>query len=175
MKIIGVSGSHRVENSNTDKMIKTVIDGIGNFIALRELNISFCMGCDKCFKTGKDCVISDDMPYDELLSADIIVFGSPNYFKNVSAMMKNFFDRTNSLASPKKLQGKKAVLLAVGGQSETNTMHCMSIMEEFCSDHGMEIIDNFIGKADEPDSLQEAHITELNKIRKNLISLSQSQ
>ncbi|MCF7862299.1 flavodoxin family protein [Candidatus Woesearchaeota archaeon] len=174
MNIIGISGSHRSVDSNTDNMVRAIIDGMGEFIALRDLDIKFCTGCDKCFKTGKACVIVDDMPYQKILDADVIVLASPNYFKNVSGRMKNFFDRTNSLVSPRQLKGKKAILLAVGGQPVTNTMHCMSIMEDFCSDHGITVIDNFIGRADKPNSLEDAHMNELAKIRNNLRSLLES-
>ena len=92
MKILGISGSHR--KGNTDWMVKTVLNAVKNaeteFIALRDLNIKFCTGCDVCYGTGKPCILKDDMPYEKLLEADIIILGSPNYFRNVSAVTKNF-------------------------------------------------------------------------------------
>ena len=55
-----------------------------------------------CQKSGK-CVIADDMQlmHKKLLEADCIVFASPIYFCGVSAQLKSFIDRCQTLWSRK--------------------------------------------------------------------------
>jgi len=123
MKIIGISGSPRKEN--TYYMVKTVLEATGQdyeLILLSEKVIKSCLDCRNCHKTYR-CVINDDMQeiYQKLLSADCIVLGSPTYFDNVSGMMKNFMDRCvffchEVLSS--ELKGKKVALVTVGNFEE---------------------------------------------------------
>lgn len=56
--------------------------------------------------------------YKVLEKSDIIIFGSPTYFANVSGRMKTFMDRCNPYWFNKKLNGKRAYLMGVGGSSE---------------------------------------------------------
>jgi multimeric flavodoxin WrbA len=131
MKIVGIFGSMRLGNS--DWMISQIIDSAEKAgaqvekIFLRELKIGYCVGCDKCVKNG-ECTIDDDMQriYPKLLNADVIVLGCPNYFKNVSALTKNFMDRTNALVRfERKLKGKYAIGLCVGGEELEDTQHVL--------------------------------------------------
>ena len=172
MKIIGICGSHR--DGNSDWMVKKVLEGSKNkgaeteIIFLRNLNIKFCDGCDSCFKTGRGCHIKDDMQelYKKLLKADAIILGTPNYFKNVSAIMKNFMDRTNAIASPPRLKNKKAIGLCVGGQKLSNTAYCERILKEFFKDHKMKIVGMIKTRADKPQE-----ICSNKPIEKSLIKL----
>lgn len=74
-------------------------------ILLREKNVQQCTGCDACYGTGKPCHINDDFAQiaEKLLKADLIVLATPNYFENVSGMMKTFIDRTDALCNPPQL------------------------------------------------------------------------
>src|SRR3989338_8626738 len=113
MKVLAICGSPR--KGNTEFMLNIILNKITNhekgLVLLRDKNIENCTGCDICYNKGKDCYIKDDMKelYARLSESDIIVLGSPNYFKNVSGLMKTFIDRTNALVNPPKLKGKKAV------------------------------------------------------------------
>jgi multimeric flavodoxin WrbA len=53
--------------------------------------------------------------YKLLEQSNIIIFGSPTYFFNVSSRMKTFMERCNPYWFNKKLKGKKAIILGVGG------------------------------------------------------------
>ena len=122
MKILAINGSHRV-GENTSKLLQMALDeaaALGaetEMVDLAELDIEFCAGCNKClFKPM--CSISDDM--DELkqkmLEADGIILGSPDYFSNVTARMKNFIDRTRPLhMTSNQLKGKVGGFLTMSG------------------------------------------------------------
>jgi multimeric flavodoxin WrbA len=156
MKIVGIFGSMRLGNS--DWMISQIIDSAEKAgaqvekIFLRELKIGYCVGCDKCVKNG-ECTIDDDMQriYPKLLNADVIVLGCPNYFKNVSALTKNFMDRTNALVRfERKLKGKYAIGLCVGGEELEDTQHCADALVRFFKGHRMNILTIIKAKADKP-------------------------
>jgi multimeric flavodoxin WrbA len=127
MNIIAICGSPR--KGNTEFVLKRILtkaEELGSsveLVLLREKRIEFCSGCLNCDSTG-ECNIRDDMQiiYPKLESADLIIFGSPNYFSNMSGMMKNFIDRLNPFYTNKKLKNKKVVAVIVGGSDEQDTI-----------------------------------------------------
>ncbi|MDR4504824.1 MAG: flavodoxin family protein [Candidatus Scalindua sp.] len=108
-KVLGIAGSPR-RNGNTETLLKEFLRGAGKngleteLIILCNLNVSPCTSCDLCQKDG-ECVIEDDMQvmYKKLADARFIVFASPVYFSGVSAQLKAFIDRCQSLWSKKYL------------------------------------------------------------------------
>jgi multimeric flavodoxin WrbA len=106
-KVLGIAGSPR-RNGNTEFLLREFMRGAeangleAELIILCKLNISPCSSCDSCQKNGK-CVITDDMQimYKKLVEARFIVFASPIYFGGVSAQLKAFIDRCQSLWSKK--------------------------------------------------------------------------
>lgn len=121
MKILGVSGSPR--KGNTEWMVERVLEASRNagaeteLILLRKLDIKLCRGCLAC-EVDADrrpgvCVIKDDMEplLGRILTADAFVFGTPVYFYMLSALLKNFMDRTVPIWP--LLKGKRAVGVAV--------------------------------------------------------------
>ena len=127
MNIIAICGSPR--RGNTEFVLKRILtkaEELGSsveLVLLREKRIEFCNGCLSCDSTGK-CNIRDDMQiiYPKLEEADLIIFGSPNYFSNMSGMMKNFVDRLNPFYTNKKLKNKKTVAVVVGGSDKIDTI-----------------------------------------------------
>ncbi len=87
-------------------------------IILTELKISPCTSCGSCQKSGK-CVIADDMQlmHKKLLEADCIVFASPIYFCGVSAQLKSFIDRCQTLWSRKYILKRALVSPDKGNRS----------------------------------------------------------
>jgi multimeric flavodoxin WrbA len=122
MNIIAICGSPRKGNTEyTLKRFLTRAEELGHrveLVLLREKRIGYCAGCDICVKEKKPCPIVDDarIIMERMVVNDLIVFGSPNYFNNVSGMMKVFFDRLNPLYGDKKLAGKKAIAIFVGDE-----------------------------------------------------------
>jgi multimeric flavodoxin WrbA len=114
---LGISSSSRVKSTNF--MLKTILDATGmscDLINLKDKKNNPCVNCQSCHSTSK-CVQEDDMQlmYQKLMEADTILLGSPTYFDNVSGIMKNFMDRCLPFYFSRKLEGKKVVVLSVGG------------------------------------------------------------
>lgn len=100
MKVLGIVCSPRLRG-NTEILVQESLDNaqkVGaeiELVTLAKKTIAPCDGCLSCVKT-KECRIKDDMQeiYPKLLAADGIIFGTPVYFWNVSALAKALIDRT---------------------------------------------------------------------------------
>ena len=97
-RILGICGSAR-KNGNTATLLQAVLDAAeieSELIFLSDLAIGFCTGCLSCVKHKGVCVKKDDMPglLEKMLTAQALVLGSPNYYYNVSGLMKNMIDRS---------------------------------------------------------------------------------
>lgn len=65
-------------------------------IALSDYRLNTCRGCKLCFAKGEEfCPFKDDrdLLIEKMRSADGVIFASPNYSFQVSALMKIFLDR----------------------------------------------------------------------------------
>jgi NAD(P)H-dependent FMN reductase len=96
--IIGICGSAR-KHGNTATLLREVLASSGlasELIFLSDLNIGFCSGCHSCIQNQGKCIKQDDMPglLDKFLAARAIVLGTPNYYYDVSGLMKNMIDRS---------------------------------------------------------------------------------
>ncbi|MCK5412982.1 MAG: flavodoxin family protein [Candidatus Pacebacteria bacterium] len=125
MKIVAVCGSPR--KGNTEFILKRVLTQAEkseintDLILLRNQRIEFCDGCLSC-DSSFVCNKRDDMQMvcSKLEDADLIIFGSPTYFDNVTGMMKNFIDRLNIYVENKKLRDKKVAIINVGQDISVN-------------------------------------------------------
>lgn len=103
MKVLAINGSPRKEG-NTDLLCQEFLKGSKESgheteqINLVELNMSF-------FGTKKNPEEKTEEAIQKLLEADVIVLATPVYFYSMSALMKNFIDRTVGCYT--KITGKK--------------------------------------------------------------------
>lgn len=147
MKVLGVSGSP-TKNSNTDVLVKAVLDATGaetEFIKLSEINVGPCIACMKCVHTNV-CVVNDDFRWlsEKVIEADAIVIGSPTYYGAASAFMKAFIERLYSKRHLKLLlSGKVAVTLAVGVAAEQMVAQWMG---DALGAGGMEVVGTMTAK-----------------------------
>ena len=135
MKVVGFVGSPR-KGGNTTAIVNEILRGAAasgaetKIFHINELNIRGCQACYKCQTPEGKCVQKDGMAplYDEIFSADAVVFGSPVFMLQVTAQMKTFTDRLFALlylkdgqpgAFRNKFRGKKAVAVYSQGQPET--------------------------------------------------------
>jgi multimeric flavodoxin WrbA len=97
-EIIGICGSAR-KKGNTALLLQEVLQATGmqsELIFLSDLSIGFCTGCLSCRENQGRCPKDDDMRVllDKVLSSKAVVLGSPNYYYDVSGLMKNMIDRS---------------------------------------------------------------------------------
>ncbi|MDD5163293.1 MAG: flavodoxin family protein [Candidatus ainarchaeum sp.] len=153
MKVLAVCGSPR--KGNIEAMLKRILDGAEEagaqieLVLLRDKNILLCDGCLCCEKT-RTCRLDDDMRliYPKMFNADVIVLGSPNYFNNVSGLMKIFFDRFCPFWE-ETLKGKKAVLVVAGIEGGKSLKTTEKALENFCKICGIKIVGRVRAKAHE--------------------------
>ena len=100
MKVLAILGSPR-KNGNSEVLAQTVAEKIAEkrdaeieYLRTHKLEISGCIGCNGCEKTGM-CVIKDDMIdiYEKVDQADIILLATPIYFYGPSSQIKAVIDR----------------------------------------------------------------------------------
>ena len=123
MKILAFVGSPR-KGGNTDILVDELIKGaqtaghISEKIYLYNQKVSPCIDCRKCKKDELVCVIDDDMQsiYPKIDDADLLVYGTPNYWYGPSANMKLLMDRMRPYGANKKLSGKNAVVISPAGE-----------------------------------------------------------
>lgn len=97
-EIMGICGSAR-KKGNTAMLLQEVLRSTGmesELIFLSDLSIGFCTGCLSCRENKGTCPKDDDMRmlFDKAISSRALVLGSPNYYYDVSGLMKNMIDRS---------------------------------------------------------------------------------
>lgn len=140
MKALGILAGPR-KGRATDQMIDSVLAGLKDNgadcekIFLYDYDIKPCTGCCSCEK-GKDCPIDDGQKtvLGKMEKADVIVFGSPAYWSNVTSEAKKMMDRASGFfemtqMGPRRSKDKpsKVVLIASCGAPWPFT-HLMGII-----------------------------------------------
>jgi len=182
MKILGLEGSPR-ENGNTEKLVKTILEGAAEngaetkFYKLTKMNISLCLGCSKCRETGT-CVTDDDMQllHEEIQDSDVIILGSPVYMWQVSGQTKLFMDRLVPFVKPDfttRLKGKKRLFMVFtqGNPDQTIFTPYFEYLENLFSFLHFDVKGTIVatGTRDKNDILQQADVLEkAREIGKNL-------
>lgn len=130
-RIIGISGSP-IKNSNTDRLIQSVLDASGldtEFVKLSKLDVKPCIACLGC-KKDNICKVKDDFPElaEKVRLAGAVVVGGYSPYGAVDGFTKAFLERLFSLRHQNGLnRGKLAVTVATGigrgapGLEETST------------------------------------------------------
>jgi len=89
------------------------------YIFLKDIELKSCKGCFNCIGKGKElCPLKDDRDLieEKMLQAEGVIFSSPGYVMNVSALMKNFIERFAYVFHRPKFFKPKALLISTGGQ-----------------------------------------------------------
>ena len=110
--ILIISGSPR-RGGNTDTLCAEVAAGAQGAganvetVRVHGLDLSPCLGCGGCAKTGT-CVVADAMTplYALLDQVRVLVIASPIYFYALSAQTKIFIDRLQACWSARHLLGR---------------------------------------------------------------------
>jgi multimeric flavodoxin WrbA len=128
-RVLVFNGSIR-EHGNTDTLVGAFMEGVNagglgvRTAMLRELTLYDCIGCCQCQREGT-CHLEDDMTHlrDMILKSDVLVFASPNYWCEVTGLMKTFIDRLYFFHHKENrhlIAGKKAVIITTLGEKDAD-------------------------------------------------------
>ena len=144
MKVLCIIGSPRATGS-TARIIEKIVEGIQSVepstvstYVLDKLNIGYCQGCRECSRLGR-CVQDDDMGplIADLLSANLVIIGSPSYWGDITGQLKVFIDRCLPLCEVSEgltavPAGKLGISVAVRtGRSKEENEHIVGTIEHF--------------------------------------------
>ena len=80
-------------------MINTFMENVKDHdvvkLNIASMNIKGCLGCKYCWSHQGECVQKDDMEqvWTHLKEADVLIFGSPIYWFDMTAQLKTVIDR----------------------------------------------------------------------------------
>ena len=122
MKILALIGSPR-KGGNTDILVDQILEGAktkghtSEKLYLYKYKISPCIDCRKCKKGEHVFPIKDGMLkiYPKITGADLIIFGTPNYWNGPTGQMKLLFDRMRPFAASEGMKGKKGIVVSPAG------------------------------------------------------------
>jgi len=123
-KIVVIMGSPRKGNTfraceEFRRHLQKNCPAVFEYVWLKDSHLVPCKGCFVCFPDGEDkCPNRDDDIHiieQKMLDADGVIFASPVYSWNVSALMKTFIDRISYTGHRPQFFGKKAFFLATTG------------------------------------------------------------
>ena len=148
---------------------------VSHIIVPGNQKIYLCTGCMDCDESGV-CDFYDDMisNIEKVNKSDTLIFITPTRWNLLSGDIKIFMDRLNPLYVPKKLEGKKAIAIAIGSSKEEDfsTNGALSSIDSFCENSKMKLIlkyqfndcldaDDILDKQDEINKM-------INEIKKRL-------
>ncbi len=90
----------------------------GEIVALSDYKVETCRGCRLCLDKGEEfCKFKDDRDVliEKMMASDGVVFASPNYSFQVSAIMKIFLDRLAFVFHRPRFFGKTFTSIVVHG------------------------------------------------------------
>lgn len=157
-KMLAVLASPR-KNGNASKMLDIAVQKAEkcgydvDYINLYDKNLAYCKGCMSCKKTAA-CIINDDIKEieNQIKCCDLVIVSCPTYFANISAPLKNMFDRlvgvimddnSSIIPKPRLSPNQEYILMTtcnapspfdrIAGQSTG----CIKAMKEFFHISGM--------------------------------------
>jgi multimeric flavodoxin WrbA len=133
MKVLALIGSPR-RRGNTDLLVDAALGEAaksghkGEKLYLYDYDIEPCLDCRACKQGEKVCVLKDGMGdiYQKIDAADAIIVGTPIYWYGQTAKMKLLIDRLRPYVANRRLEGKKAYLVA---PSEEGPSACGPLVE----------------------------------------------
>jgi len=135
VKVLAIIGSPRKgETYQAVRMVEEQMKQIGRvdfqYLFLKDVHLGQCLGCHACILSGEDrCPLKDDRASleQQMMDSDGVIFASPVYSLQVTALMKNFLDHFSYLFHRPRFFGKKAMALATGGGRFKDTLNYLEL------------------------------------------------
>lgn len=162
VKILGIVGTP-IKKGNCQYIAEVALktaeetgDVETELIHLKDYNIKYCIGCDKCMRNvvkrqkelgmdpmgtwtpvpmeGYNCSIKDDMEilHEKMLGADGFVVAAPVYMLSIPGQLKTFIDRCRTFAHDFRLMGKVGGVLTVAHWRHGGEEQAQQVMNNFC-------------------------------------------
>jgi multimeric flavodoxin WrbA len=118
IEILGISGSP-IKNSNTDRLVKAMLDATGlesEFVKLSNINVRPCLACKKCVPDNV-CKVKDDFPdlAEKIKKAKALIIGAYIPYGQVDGFTKALLERFWSLRHINNLlRGKLCATILTG-------------------------------------------------------------
>jgi multimeric flavodoxin WrbA len=139
MKILAIIGSPKGKGNSykVTKEVEEKMKGMDNvtfeYLFLKDVDLQMCRGCFSCVIKGENfCPIKYDRAEieDKMLKSDGIIFVTPCYCQNISALLKNFIDRFSYVFHRPRFFNQEAMVLATtGGAGLKETLNYLSKLE----------------------------------------------
>ncbi|MGA2315000.1 MAG: flavodoxin family protein [Thermodesulfobacteriota bacterium] len=154
MKILALNGSAR-KRGNTDILIDQILKGNkekghkSEKLYLYDYEILPCMDCRDCKKGDYLCSQNDGMKkiYPKMEKADLIIFGTPNYWNGPTGKMKLLIDRMRPFVPSRKLKGKKWVIVSPSAEGPKSCRLLVEMLRLSCDYLGMKFAGKVLAKA----------------------------
>jgi multimeric flavodoxin WrbA len=122
-KVTAFVGSARKKHTyNAVRQFLDSLQSLGGaeseIVVLSDHQLGTCRGCKLCFEKGEEsCPLKDDRDVliEKLMASDGVVFASPNYSFDVSAIMKIFLDRLGFVFHRPRFFGKTFTSIVAQG------------------------------------------------------------
>jgi len=161
MKILALNGSAR-KKGNTDILIDQILKGSkgkghqSEKLYLYDYEILPCMDCRDCKKDDFVCSLNDGMKkiYPKMEKADLIIFGTPNYWNGPPAKMKLLIDRMRPFVPSQKLKDKKWVIVSPSGEGPKSSRLLVEMLRLSCDYLGMKFAGKILARAYEKGEIK---------------------
>jgi multimeric flavodoxin WrbA len=123
VKVTAFVGSARKKHTyNATELFLHKLKSFGDIeyeiVRLSDYNLGTCKGCRVCFDQGEEfCQFKDDRDklIEKIMNSDGVIFASPNYSFQVSAIMKIFLDRIGFVFHRPRFFGKAFTSIVAQG------------------------------------------------------------
>ena len=154
MKILALNGSAR-KRGNTDILIDQILKGSKKkghrcrTLYLYDYEILPCIACRDCKKGDYVCALNDGMKkiYPNMEEADLIIFGTPNYWNGPTGKMKLLIDRMRPFVPSRKLKGKKWVVVSPSAEGPKSCRLLVEMLRLSFDYLGMKYAGKILAKA----------------------------
>jgi multimeric flavodoxin WrbA len=161
MKILALNGSAR-KRGNTDILIDRILKGCKEKgyktekLYLYDYEILPCIDCRECKKGDYVCTLNDGMKkiYPKMEKADLIIFGTPNYWNGPTKKTKLLIDRMRPFVPSKKLKGKKLVIVSPSAEGPKSSRLLVEMLRLSCDYLGMKFADKILARAYEKGEIK---------------------
>ena len=166
VKILGIVGTP-IKNGNCRYQLEEALQlaetsgkAITEIAHLRDYELKFCIGCDKCMRRvhkiqaqaghdvtpvpieGYNCSIDDGMDelHQKMLDADAIILMAPVYIASIPGQVKTFIDRCRTFVHDFRLQDKVAAAMTVGFYRNAGQDTALELMRSSLSALGLNVV-----------------------------------